>query len=222
MFREFSIMVTSFLISKSAQESNVTELARIGSPQKITRSCDILKVECTKDRLNLVFFCLFFLGVIANAPLKAESLSAKDANARQNLTARQDVSARDAIITHPLTGEALMGYDPVSYFIGAKPRLGQAAHAVHLGEKTWIFENAGNRAAFLKNPDLYIPSFGGHDPVMIAKGVAVRANPANFALIGGKLYLFRNAENRDLVLRMPGMIEDADRHWPKVKRDLVF
>ena len=36
---------------------------------------------------------------------------------------------------------------------------------------------SGNRAAFAANPDIYMPRFGGYDPLGVARGVAVAGNP---------------------------------------------
>ena len=41
------------------------------------------------------------------------------------------------------------------------------------GGAAWRFCNVGNRAAFAAQPEVYMPQFGGYDPVGVARGVAV-------------------------------------------------
>ena len=48
----------------------------------------------------------------------------------------------------------------------------------------WRFSNVGNREAFAARPDVYMPQFGGYDPVGVARGVAVAGNPLVWLIIG--------------------------------------
>ena len=60
----------------------------------------------------------------------------------------------------------------------------------------WRFRNEGNRAAFADHPEVYMPRFGGYDPVAVARGVAVPGHPLFWAVAGERLYLFYSAEAR--------------------------
>ena len=58
------------------------------------------------------------------------------------------------------------------------------------GGAVWRFCNIGNRAAFAARPDVYMPQFGGYDPVGVARGVAVAGNPNLWLIAGERLFLF--------------------------------
>ena len=75
----------------------------------------------------------------------------------------------------------------------------------------WRFRNEGNRAAFADHPEVYMPRFGGYDPVAIARGASVPGHPLFWAVTGERLYLFYSAEARATFLADPGRIIDAAR-----------
>jgi hypothetical protein len=49
---------------------------------------------------------------------------------------------------------------------------------------TWRFRNEGNRAAFAADPDVFLPRFGGYDPVALARGVAPLAMAGRYEHAG--------------------------------------
>lgn len=132
----------------------------------------------------------------------------------------QHFRVSEDVISDPVTGAAILGFDPVQYFLGDKARNGNPDHQANFAGKVWFFISAANRSAFEASPDTYIPVFGGHDPVAIASGIAVSGSPDIFALKDGKLYLFRRNENRDLFLGKPELLTEAQRNWAEVKRNL--
>lgn len=81
----------------------------------------------------------------------------------------------------------------------------------------WRFRNAGNRAAFVAHPEVYMPRFGGYDPVAIARGVSVPGYPPFWAVVSERLYLFYDASTRTAFLADPGRIIAATtRKWSAV------
>src|SRR3569833_3466291 len=66
------------------------------------------------------------------------------------------------IVTDPLTGVAIDGYDPVSYFIATEPVEGKPDFEYDWGGVPWYFASAANRDVFFRNPSIYAPQFGGH------------------------------------------------------------
>jgi YHS domain-containing protein len=133
----------------------------------------------------------------------------------------QGYTLSNEIISDPTTGAALLGFDPVAYFLRRSAVAGSPAHQVQHAGKVWYFESDANRAAFMRNPESYLPAFGGHDPVAIAAGFAVSGSPEIFAIADDRIYLFRKGEARDAFLREPGIAASAERNWPQVKRDMV-
>ena len=41
-----------------------------------------------------------------------------------------------------------------------------------------------------RDPDVYMPQFGGYDPLGVARGVAVAGNPNVWLIAGERLFLF--------------------------------
>jgi hypothetical protein len=119
------------------------------------------------------------------------------------------------------TGLAISGFDPLSYFVDRKPLMGQPGLELSLGGTIWQFRNPGNRAAFAAHPEVYMPRFGGYDPVAIARGASVPGHPLFWAVVGERLYLFYDASARAAFLADPGrVIAAATRKWPAVARGI--
>ncbi len=83
----------------------------------------------------------------------------------------------ERIVSDPGSGLAIGGFDPVAYFTDAAPRLGSSDFELSFAGVVWRFRNEGNRAAFIANPEVYMPRFGGYDPVAVAAAPAPPATP---------------------------------------------
>jgi hypothetical protein len=130
-------------------------------------------------------------------------------------------ASSDPIVVNALTGLAISGFDPVAYFSDAKPKIGSPDIELRLDGVIWRFQNVGNRAAFAAHPEVYMPRFGGYDPVAIARGVSVEGHPLFWVVIAERLYLFYDAEARATFLAEPRAILDrATRKWPTVARTI--
>jgi len=127
----------------------------------------------------------------------------------------------DPIVADPQSGLAISGFDPVAYFTDGKPVYGRSELELSLGGTVWRFRNEGNRAAFVAHPEVYRPSFGGYDPVAIARGRSVAGHPLFWAVVSQRLYLFYSDEARAAFLADPGRVLDrATRKWPEVERGI--
>jgi hypothetical protein len=119
------------------------------------------------------------------------------------------------------TGLAISGFDPVAYFTEGKPKFGRPDTELSLGGAVWRFRNKGNKAAFSDHPEVYSPRFGGYDPVAVARGASVPGHPLFWVVVGGRLYLFYDAQARAAFVAEPGrIIESAERKWPTVARTI--
>jgi hypothetical protein len=128
----------------------------------------------------------------------------------------------ERIVVDPRTGLAIHGFDPVAYFTDAVPAAGREEIEWSYGGAVWRFRNAGNRIAFTQDPDIYMPQFGGYDPIMLAKGVATAGHPHLWHIARDRLYLFRSREDRDAFAAAPGSaIAAAWANWPKIAPGLV-
>ena len=76
------------------------------------------------------------------------------------------------------------------------PTLGKGEFEYRHAGAVWRFRNAGNLSAFAADPDVYMPRFGGYDPVAIGRGVAAAGDPRIWMIAGERLYLFQSAESK--------------------------
>jgi hypothetical protein len=143
----------------------------------------------------------------------AAALSLFGAAARAGLTAR--------VVVDWHTGLAIDGYDPVAFFTDGAPLPGASAFELRHAGAVWRFRNIGNRAAFAERPDIYMPQYGGYDPVAVARGVAVAGEPNVWIIVGQRLFLFYDPADRQKFTADPvHVIATADRKWPQVQRAL--
>lgn len=128
----------------------------------------------------------------------------------------------ERIVSDYHTGLALSGFDPVAYFTNSKAVAGRSDLEFRFSGVIWWFHNEGNRAEFMAHPEVYLPSFGGYDPLAMARGVAVPGHPEMWLILRQRLYLFRKPETRDAFAAHPDeFIAAAERQWPEVLRTLV-
>jgi hypothetical protein len=137
------------------------------------------------------------------------------------VAASVEASPSGPVVADPKTGLAINGFDPVAYFTEAAARQGRVDTEYRLSGTTWRFRNEGNRAAFVDNPQVYAPQFGGYDPVAIARGASVPGHPQVWLVTGQRLYLFYDKEARaEFAAQAQSLLSLAERRWPEVQRNL--
>ncbi|MGE0677044.1 YHS domain-containing (seleno)protein [Pseudolabrys sp.] len=128
----------------------------------------------------------------------------------------------ERVVSDPASGLAISGFDPVGYFTDAAAKFGRPDIEERYAGAVWRFRNAGNRAAFVAHPAVYMPQFGGYDPVGIAAGKSVAGHPLHWAIKDQRLYLFYDAQTRAAFLADTARIlGDAERRWPAVEKTLT-
>ena len=131
-------------------------------------------------------------------------------------------SPGERVVVDLYSGAAISGFDPVAYFVERSAVPGQAAFEYPFAGAVWRFRNQGNRAAFAADPGVYMPRFGGYDPVGVARGVPVPGDPRLWLIVDERLYLFFTPDARDTFSRdAERLIPAADRHWPQVQSTLA-
>jgi hypothetical protein len=136
--------------------------------------------------------------------------------------ADRGVAATDRVVSDWHTGLAISGYDPVAYYVDSKPVAGRPEFELEAERAIWRFSNEGNRAAFAARPDIYMPRYGGYDPMALARGVAVAGNPVIWRIVQDRLYLFYDEEARTAFDADPDKaIATADERWPDVRHGLT-
>jgi hypothetical protein len=132
-----------------------------------------------------------------------------------------EVGLTERICVDRISGVAIGGYDPVAYFTTGRGVPGSTEFEAIWQGAVWRFANEGNRAAFLADPTVYAPQFGGYDAASIATGVATPADPSVFAIQRDRLFLFRDEAARRAFLGSPDTARDAQSAWPRLESRLI-
>ena len=127
------------------------------------------------------------------------------------------LGAEKVLVNTDSSGVALQGYDPVAYFTDGRPVRGTTEfRTTHQGYE-YRFANAEHLAAFRANPSRYLPQYGGYCAWAVSQGYTASADPTNWRIVDGKLYLNYNDEvQRRWEQDIPGHIRSANANWPGV------
>ena len=125
------------------------------------------------------------------------------------------------VVSDPLTGVAIDGYDAVSYFTETEPLPGNPEFEYYWGGVPWYFASAANRDVFKLNPDVYAPQHGGHCEMSLARGYLSDGKPRIYVIEAMQLYLFYSAANREaFLLSTDEALDKAAAAWPNLARNL--
>ena len=112
----------------------------------------------------------------------------------------------------------LSGYDPVAYFTDGKALRGNAFHVTVQDGVTYAFASDEHKTLFKKNPEKYLPAYGGYCAYGVALGKKFVADPEIWKIVGDKLYLnldkgIQQKWDKDI----PGYIMKAEKNWGEIK-----
>ena len=93
------------------------------------------------------------------------------------------VRAQDVVL-------AIKGYDPVAYFTDGHPVQGLRDFEYVWDDHVYRFASAEHLNMFKADPVRYAPQFGNFCAMALAKGQVVVADPENWLISDGKLYVF--------------------------------
>ncbi len=160
--------------------------------------------QTSKQILTMLAFVLPLLGMVWLAILPARAQSVVT-----------------LIVTDPLTGVGIYGWDPVSYFTEPEPLQGRADFEHIWNNVPWHFATAANRDIFKSAPDIYAPQFGGHGAMGMARGYVSDSNPKIYVVFKQRLYLFYSAANREAFVLSPDeAAREAEARWPELSKGL--
>lgn len=141
--------------------------------------------------------------------LRASSIALIAANA-------MNVMAGDFFETD---GVAIKGFDPVAYTAQQRAVQGTSEFTSTYKGSVFRFVNAGNRDAFIANPEKFAPQYNGFCAYGVSRGYKAATSPDAFSVIDGKLYLNYNAEVKMIWAKdVQGYVGKADARWPEVEK----
>lgn len=113
---------------------------------------------------------------------------------------------------------AVQGYDVVSYQEGKRPVRGSGNLTSTKNGATYQFSSKANLKAFNKNPEKYIPAYGGYCAFGVGVGKKFIGDPEVWRVVDGTLYLNLDTKVQDRWLKdVKGQIKKADTNWVKIK-----
>jgi hypothetical protein len=101
------------------------------------------------------------------------------------------------------SGLALKGYDPVAYFTEGRPVLGKPEFEHVWDEARYRFASTQHMTLFRTEPDRYAPQFDGSCAGRMSMGEKVEANPENWLIRDGRLFVFRSSRGQELFQANP-------------------
>ncbi len=117
-------------------------------------------------------------------------------------------------------GLAIQGYDPVAYFMDGAT-IGSEQIQFTVFGSTYYFSSLENKNLFQKNPEKYIPQYGGWCAYALGLGPdKVKINPETFKIIDDKLYLFYDFKGTNTLTLWnedeEALYIKAEENWLKI------
>lgn len=125
--------------------------------------------------------------------------------------------AQSPIYTAFFSDTAVSGYDTVAYFTQNKPVKGNSSYTTQYKGADWLFSNKANLEMFKADPEKYAPQYGGYCAWAVANNDTAKADPLQWAIHQGKLYLNYDADIRKKWFSdKDALIIKANNNWPNV------
>lgn len=125
-------------------------------------------------------------------------------------------SLAQAEVAHSTVG--VQGYDLVSYHSEAGPTKGNGNHLSTHNGVNYLFANKGNKEKFDKNPEQYLPAYGGWCAYGVSVGKKFVADPTVWKVVDGKLYLNLDTKIQKIWNKdVSGNITKADVKWTTIE-----
>ena len=132
------------------------------------------------------------------------------------LAAPAALAAGSGPFTH--STPAVSGYDVVSYQTGEKPLRGNGNHIAVYEGVTYLFINEDNRKAFERNPQRYVPAYGGYCAFGVSVGKKFVGDPDVWRVVDGRLYLNLDTKIQDEWSKdVPKNIRKANTQWTEIR-----
>jgi len=108
---------------------------------------------------------------------------------------------------------AYEGYDPVSYFQDT-PLKGDPKWQINYEGALILFASKANKETFEKDPEKYLPQYGGYCAWAMQKGDKVKVDPQEYVIHQGRLFLnYSPSINRRFKGNLEDNIAKADQQW---------
>jgi YHS domain-containing protein len=156
-----------------------------------------MKIDVTYKKNTSSFILVFFVATIL---FKSNGLIAEPFNVDEQ-------------------GNAIKGYDPVSYFSG-EPQPGKSELSYEYEGATFLFSSPANLELFKSKPEAYSPQYYGYCAYGVRMGKKLDIDPMAYHIHKDKLYLMLNPATKKIWMEEKDRnIHIADRFWPELSID---
>lgn len=112
----------------------------------------------------------------------------------------------------------LKGYDPVAYFTDSKATPGTTEFEYVWDGLLFRFASAAHRDLFKADPEKFAPQFAGSCAMSLTRGLKIEADPNNWTISNGKLFVFAGPGGPEKLLKDPtGTAAQATANWSALK-----
>ncbi len=117
---------------------------------------------------------------------------------------------------------ALQGYSPVSYLDLGLAQRGTKQYKSVYKDIAYYFTSAEQKSTFDKNPEKFMPQYGGFCAFGVYAGAKFRVDPTKFIVSNDKYYLFLNDVEVDakqlwLEKRESELVRTANNNWKTLR-----
>jgi len=117
---------------------------------------------------------------------------------------------------------ALQGYDPVAFHTAGKAVKGNPAILAENSGYKFAFSSEENRTAFEKQPEKYMPAFGGYCAFGISIGVLFPVEIDTWEIIDGRLVLqYTNEVKQMFEENKAENLRKANENWARMEPELA-
>ncbi len=115
-------------------------------------------------------------------------------------------------------GKAIRGYDVVAFFTNHQPVIGNDSINYQWNDANWLFASKENKALFIKNPEKYVPQYGGYCAYGTAGNHKAPTQIDTWTILNDKLYFNYNTKVKEYWnKKQDSLIERANFYWPTLK-----
>jgi YHS domain-containing protein len=112
---------------------------------------------------------------------------------------------------------ALHGYDPVAFFTISKATKGNPGIAAEYHGYRYIFASEENKAIFERQPEKYLPAYGGYCAYGVSIGQFFPVEIDTWEIVDGRLILqFSDDIKHEFAKNKTANFRKAEANWPKL------
>ncbi len=123
----------------------------------------------------------------------------------------------EVVNADPHSHIALQAYDPVAFFTDGEPAKGSPFISAEHHGYTYLFASEEHKAAFERQPDKYLPAYGGFCAFGVSIGKFFPVEIDTWEIIDGRLVLqFSQDIKRMFAEDKAANLRKAEANWPQL------